>query len=281
MAADFGATVYRGMSRAYLSAAYNNGAAVPDSPDWLEKWRKKSVRIRALKDAELNVRYGSAARTFFDYFPCGRENAPLFIFIHGGYWQRNHKDMFAFIAEGPLTVGFNVATLGYSLAPEASLTVIVEEMRTALTFFGKSANEFGFHGDKIIVGGWSAGGHLAASLMDHPAVSAVLAISGIFDLEPIALGELNDALQLTPKEIQTLSPARRLPGRSIPVCVSYGDLELPELQRQSAEFIDACRAHEMDVRPLPLDGHHHFSILDEFKASQGHLLKALRQLARR
>jgi arylformamidase len=188
--------------------------------------------------------------------------------------------MFSFVAEGPLAAGFNTAILGYSLAPDASLTVIVEEMRSALSFLSQNAREYDFRSDRIIVGGWSAGGHLTAAIMDHPAVAAALPISGIFDLEPISLGELNDLLQLTAKEIETLSPINTVSSRSIPVCVAYGELELPELRRQSTDFIERCQQRGLHVRALPLDGHHHFSILNEFSAPDGQLLGALRELAR-
>lgn len=280
MAVDSSAIVYRGMTRTSLSAAYNNSTAVENSADWLDGWRRKSAGIRRWPNAQLNIRYASAPRAFLDYFPCEKSYAPLFVFIHGGYWIRNRREMFAFVAEGPVAAGFNAAILGYSLAPDASLTVIVEEMRSALSFLSEHAREYGFRGDKIIVGGWSAGGHLTAALMDHPAVAGILPISGIFDLEPISLGELNDMLHLTVKEIETLSPIKTLPSRSIPVCVAYGALELPELQRQSTEFIEACKHHGLSVEALPLDGHHHFSILDEFSAPEGHLLGALGWLAK-
>ncbi len=276
---DPGTPIYRGMTRLELTAAYDNSAAVADSKKWLEEWGRKSEKIRARSDARLDMRYGDAPRALLDYFPCGTADAPLFVFIHGGYWQRNHKDIFAFVAEGPLAAGFNVASLGYTLAPDASLTNIVEEMKSALAFLSGQADELGFQADKMIVGGWSAGGHLAASMMDQTAVAAILPISGIFDLEPIALCGLNDALQLTPNEVETLSPISALPDRSIPVCVAYGGNELPELQRQSTEFAKACSERGFTLETLALAGHHHFSILDELSATNGKMVEALRRLA--
>src|SRR6516162_3337520 len=100
--------IYRGMDRAALDAAYNNSAAVRASPR-----------------ARLDIPYGSRPRARFDYFPCGKARAPLFVFIHGGYWQRNDKDMFAFIADGPRAHGIDVAVLGYTLAPDIRLADIV------------------------------------------------------------------------------------------------------------------------------------------------------------
>ena len=77
--------IYRGMDRAALDAAYNNSAAVAGSQDYVARWRERSAAIRARPDARLDIGYGTAPRMRLDYFPCGRKNAPLFVFIHGGY----------------------------------------------------------------------------------------------------------------------------------------------------------------------------------------------------
>src|SRR5262249_27847409 len=76
--------IYRGMDRAALDAAYNNGAAVADSADWLVRWRELSAAVRASPRARLDIPYGSRPRARFDYFPCGAARAPLFVLIHGG-----------------------------------------------------------------------------------------------------------------------------------------------------------------------------------------------------
>src|SRR5258707_735361 len=162
--------VYRGMDRASLDAAYNNGAAVADSADWLARWRELSAAVRSSPRARLDIPYASRPRTRFDYFPSGAARAPLFVFIHGGYWQRNDKDMFAFLADGPRAHGIDVAVVGYTLAPEARLTDIVAEMHQALTFLSERADDFGFDRNRLFVTGWSAGGPLTAMAPGQPAV---------------------------------------------------------------------------------------------------------------
>src|SRR5262249_12381432 len=132
------------MDRATLDAAYNNSAAVVDSPDWLARWRERSAGVRAASGLKLDIAYGARPRTRFDYFPCGARHAPLFVFIHGGYWQRNEKETFAFVAEGPRAHGIDVAVPGYTLAPQARLTDIVQDIRQALTFLADNARDLGF-----------------------------------------------------------------------------------------------------------------------------------------
>jgi arylformamidase len=127
----------------------------------------------------------------------------------------------------------NVAVPGYTLAPDARLTDIVAEIRQALTFLVDCAGELGFDRRSIYMGGWSAGGHLATVVADHPAVRGAIPISGIFDLEPIALGVFNEKLRLSAEEITKLSPLRNLAQRSPPLSLFVGAAELPELKRQS------------------------------------------------
>ena len=196
-----GAAIYRGMDKAALDAAYNNSAAVANSADLMARGRERSAVVRAGPRAKLDIAYGSRPRERLDYFASGAAKPPLFVFIHGGYWQRNDKDMFAFIADGPRPHGIDVATVGYTLAPDARLTEIVKEIEQALSFLSEHAGEFGFDRQRLFVGGWSAGGHLTAMAARHPAVRGGIPISGIFDLEPIALNYLNEKLALDPSEV--------------------------------------------------------------------------------
>ena len=120
--------IYRGMDRAALDAAYDNTGAVKDSQQYRARWWDESAAIRAEPSARLDLRYGARPRATLDYFPA-RANAPLFVFIHGGYWQRNEKERFAFVSRGPRAHGINVAVPGYTLGPDARMTEIVDEIR--------------------------------------------------------------------------------------------------------------------------------------------------------
>lgn len=270
--------IYRGMDRATLDAAYNNTNAVADSPKWLESWRSRSAAIRTRKDAVLGLAYGERAREQIDYFPSGKTGAPLFAFIHGGYWVRNSIDMFSFLAEGPNRHGIDFAAIGYTLAPEASLTEIEGQIRNGLTFLQTQA-DLGFDSGKILVGGWSAGGHLAAAVADHHAVRGVVPISGIFELEPLALNYINDQLRFTGAEIEALSPVRHLQRKLPQHRLFAGGLELPELQRQSKDFDSSARAAGVDCALKLIPGRHHYSILDDLANPDGDIALALAQLA--
>jgi arylformamidase len=108
--------------------------------------------------------YGRGERTKWDLYPAADPQAPCFVHIHGGYWQRGSKEIFACLAEGALANGWSAALPGYTLAPEASLTQ-TNELRSAFDWLDVKGAEHSIAGP-IIVTGWSAGGHLTAILLD-------------------------------------------------------------------------------------------------------------------
>lgn len=273
--------LYRGMDRAALDAAYDNTAAVADSAALLADFDARSAQMRAENPQHLDLRYGPAERNRIDYFAAAQTTkpAPVLIFIHGGYWQMRAKETFSFLAAGPLAHGIHVALPGYTLAPALPLDGIVGEVRAAVRWIAQHAAAFGGDPARIIVSGWSAGGHLTAMVMDEPAVKGGLAISGIFDLEPIRLNYLNAKLGLDAATVQRLSPLRHLPAKSVPLMLVCGTGELAELQRQSETFAQARARAGLPGRLVPLPQHNHFTILEELAQPDGALTALVRELA--
>lgn len=268
-------TVYRGMTRAELDAAYDNSAAVGNSGALMADLDLRSADMRAAHPDYLDLAYGPAPRNRIDYFSPGRPG-PLLVFIHGGYWQMRKKETFSVLATGPLAHGMHVAMVGYTLAPEISLAGIVGEIRAAIAWLGDHARAFGADTEHMIVSGWSAGGHLAAMVLDAPGVHSGLAISGIYDLEPIRLSYLNTKLQLTVDDDRDLSPLH-LALSPKPLVLAYGGAELPELQRQSQVFEGARASLAGHIACLP--GLNHFTILEELASPTGALTRKVRKLA--
>ena len=271
--------LWRGMTRAELDAAYDNRSAVKNSAAKVADWSERSARFRDAHGELLDLVYGARPRNRIDIFRSGAKAAPLLVFLHGGYWQRNAKDMFACLAEGPLARGVDVALAGYTLAPEATLTDIVAEVRAAVAWLRAEGPRHGVGSNRLVVSGWSAGGHLTAMTTDMPGVDAGIAISGIYDLEPCRLNNLNDALRLTPSEAAAMSPLRHVPRHAAPLVVAYGAAELPELQRQSRDYCAALRAAGLTAELMPLAGHDHFSILEELANPTGRLVDVALRLA--
>jgi acetyl esterase/lipase len=276
--ADMTDTIWRGMTRSELDAAYNNTAAVADSAQRLADWTERSASLRRKYPDRLDLPYGPRPRNRIDLFTCGRNSAPLFVFIHGGYWQRNAKEIFSCMAEGPLANGFDAALIGYTLAPDATLTEIVAETHAAIRWLRREGPTYGVGKNRLVVSGWSAGGHLTAMAMALPEVDGGLAISGVFDVEPCRLNYLNEKLNLTANEARAMSPVLHLPAGSGAMTIAFGTAELPELQRQSRDYHAARQAAGLSSVLLPLGGRDHFSILEDLVRPDGQLTAALAQL---
>ena len=259
------------MSRAERDAAYDNIGAVKNSAELNAARAAASASFRLAHPGHLDLRYGPKERNTWDLFPAADPNAPCIVFIHGGYWQRNSKDQFACLIAGLYAHGWAGALPGHTLAPDASLTEIVAEINAALDWLGEHGNAHGING-KVVLSGWSAGGHLTAMCLGHKIVSAGLAISGVHELGPIRDTALNEKLQLTDQEIATLSPLR-LPPVAKPLAITYGTAELPPLVLDS-RHLHAKRSEAHLPGPLiPVPGADHFTIVHELRDADGILTR--------
>ena len=265
------------LSQAERDAAYDNNAAVKNSGALIAERNQASETLRASRNSFLDVPYGDRERTKIDLYPADDATAPCLVFLHGGYWQRNSREVFAMLVEGVAAHGWSVAIPGYSLAPDASLTEIVTEISQVARLAGQNGGSYGISGP-VVLAGWSAGAQLVAMALDHPRVTAGLAISGVYDLAPIRDTGLNNALKLTDQEVARLSPLR-LPAVHKRLDIAYGTAELPAL------VFDSIQLHELRIAAnapgglFPIEGADHFSILSELRRPDGALVDIARKLA--
>ena len=269
---DFGMD-WGALSRAARDAAYNNTAAVADVAALHAARAAASQAVRAAHPDGLDLAYGPGERHRIDIFPAADPQAPCLVFIHGGYWQMNSKDSFACLGDGVRAHGWSAAFLGYSLAPNATLADIVAEIGTALDWMQEHGRAHGA-GGPLVVSGWSAGGHLAALALRHPAVVAGLGISGIYELGPLRDTYLNEKLALSDEQVATLSPLRR-PVVPKPMAITYGTAELPALIANSRRLHAYRAAAGAAGALLPAPGRNHFSILDDLRQPDGFLTKQI------
>ncbi len=260
------------MSRAERDAAYNNTAAVVESSTLNAARIAASAACRTAWPGSLDVPYGPAERQRWDIFPGPDPAAPCFVFVHGGYWQRNRREEFCCLGEGLRAHGWSVALPGYTLAPGATLTEITDEIHAALDWMAAHGAEHGVTGPALL-SGWSAGGHLTAMALGHPRVAAGLAISGIYELGPLRDTYLNDALKLTDGEAASLSPLRLSPVPK-PLAIAYGTAELPPLVADSRDLHAQRSAAHLPGALIPAAGADHFTIIEELRRPDGMLVRA-------
>jgi arylformamidase len=276
MAAPFGETNWRGMSQEKRDLGLNNGLAVPNGADLVAGWDKRSAELRTRCPDHLDLRYGPRERNRIDFLKAA-DGGPTLLFIHGGYWQTRAKEAFTTFAAGPMAHGINVALIGYTLAPDATLDQIVAEIHGGLDFLADKLPALGSDSGRIVVTGWSAGGHLTSMALSHPHVKAGVAISGIFDLEPIRHSYLNVKLGLDEEMSRRNSPVKQKGGPLKPLSLVVGSAELPLLRQQTADFAAYRALHGLPVSYEEIPGADHFTIMDELASPTGRITTLIRQ----
>jgi arylformamidase len=244
-----------------LEAEYNNRAKVPKAAEILAGWARDAAAFRASHPhAEYDLSYGPGERQALDLFwPGPSGDAPLAIFVHGGYWQALDRKVFSHLARGLLGHGVAVAMPSYELCPAVTLAVLVEQVRNAAAFLALR------HQRTMLATGHSAGGHLAAMLLatdwaftrglPRGTVKAALPISGLFDLPPLTHTSVKDALRLTEAEARRLSPLF-LPPPNLPLHAIVGGTEGVEYTRQTRSIAEAW-----DGTWEAVPGANHFTIV--------------------
>ena len=225
---------------------YNNRARFPDHAQHFARWAAESAAVRAAGNADLDIAYGAGARETLDVFAPHQRNAPVLVFIHGGYWRALDKSDHSFVAQAFTRAGACVVIPNYGLCPAVSVAQIGVQLVRALAWTWRHIARYGGDPCRIVVAGHSAGGHLASLLLacDWPAFDAALprrlvpralSISGLYDLEPIMrTPHLQGTLGLTPDVVQRASPARLPAPRDTILYALVGGLESAEFLRQNA-----------------------------------------------
>lgn len=280
MSAPIDAPDWRKLTQEQLDLGLNNTLHVPETATIVAEWDRLSAGMRARYPQSLDLRYGPRDRNRIDFLKA-KDGGPTLVFIHGGYWQTRAKENFTFCAAGPMAHGINVALIGYTLAPDASLGQIVDEVRIGIDYLVTELPALGGDPTKMIVSGWSAGGHLSSMSLGHPHIKAGLLISGIYDLEPIRHSYLNAKLNLDDETIQRNSPMRNPGGVNKPLVIVAGSGELPLLRKQSADYAAHRATYGLPVIYEEIPKANHFTMMDELASPSGRLTTLVRQLFER
>ena len=270
-------------------AEYNNRARVPEHAEIFLRWARDSENYRAdaLKSgrAELSLAYGDTPRQSLDlFFPQAGGNAPLALFVHGGYWRSLDQSLFSHLAGGLNAHGIAVAVTGYDLCPIVTIADIIEQIRRACMFLWQRL------GRRMLVYGWSAGGHLTASMVatDWPShypkapadlVPSGYAVSGLYELAPLIKTSMNQDLVLDADGARRVSPLLWPLPKARTFDAVVGALESSEFRRQSRAVADAWQKAGAQTRFGEIAGMNHFTVVGGLADPQNPMTARVAELA--
>ncbi len=284
-------TVYRDFDQAELDREYSPSSCVDDIDFYLEQYAQFSAEAKrqALKNSrcELDLKYGPGKEETLDLFlPNNATGRPLHVFIHGGYWQALSKNESCFSATNFLQNDTAFAAINYTLAPQQSLSGIVDEVRRAIAWLYRHSERLGFDKERIYLSGSSAGAHLAMMTLfanwndfDVPdnIVKGVCAISGVYDLRPIQLSYVNDVVGMDHAETMQNSPALHTIQNPCSVILCYGDNETNEFKRQTDEVYELLKKQNIETICREIEGTNHFDIVFELMNETSWLFKQVQK----
>jgi arylformamidase len=204
-----------------------------------------------------------------DIFPADRPGAPVQLYIHGGYWRGGSKDAYSFIAEPFVEAGVTMVLLEYDLCPHVTINDIVHEARSGIAWCYQNISRYGGDPEQLYISGSSAGGHLVAMALNHDwksehlsqdLIKGAVAITGVYDLDPVFHISVNEDIRLTPELARDSSPMIHPPHNHAPLVVAVGQSETPGWIQMSRDFFTRCSQRGVDCRYLEVPGAHHFSI---------------------
>lgn len=248
-----------------IDRQFSPSSCIPSIDRYLREYEDRSADARRRLKVHAGLRYGAHPDETLDFFPAAEDRAPLHVFVHGGNWQALSKDDSAFAAPDFVAEGVSFAAVNYALAPSSSLDAIVAMTRRCVRWLLTHADALGFDRTRVQLSGHSAGAHLIAMAMTPDgsseadlsrAVSGLVLLSGLYDLEPVRHSYVNDALRLDGPAALRNSPWRVLPARVPPVVIARGGNETEEYKRQHGVMTRVLRRRTTVVEVVEQEKNH-------------------------
>jgi arylformamidase len=271
----------------YLNYQYLPSKTVHDPTAYLARSATRSARVRRKLDCLIDLSYGNSPGQILDIFPAPGKNAPVHIFIHGGYWRAVAVDklLYSHLAAPLVKAGATVVLLDYDLCPSVRITDIVEQVRCALVWIYKNVAKYNGDRKRIFVSGHSAGGHLAAMLLatdwadraglPKSLIKGAVLLSGLFDIEPHRHTELQADIRLGAREAKAMSPMYLNPVAKGPCILAVGENEPDLFHWQSLQYAARLRQHRIRAEYVSMPGDNHFSLTDRLGNARDPLTRAL------
>ncbi|TJX67008.1 MAG: alpha/beta hydrolase [Mesorhizobium sp.] len=235
---------------------------VADFDDIVADIVARSAATRASLPMLADVAYGPHEAERLDlFFPEGpRQDLPVHIFIHGGYWRMFTKSDYSYVAERVTSAGAIAVVIDYALMPAVRMAAIVDQIRRARQWVLDNIASHGGDPGRLSVSGHSAGAHLATFLFNedsaHPP-SAALLLGGLYDLKPLQHSFLEPLIGLTDTEVAAFSPMSKSHSSWTQVRMLVGERETQPFHLQARLFADRLTRQGLSVSRGVLTARNH------------------------
>ena len=222
-----------------------------------------------------------------------QNDAPIVVYIHGGWWQWFSKEQFSYLAEPFNRHGFAVYMPGYRLAQDwknaTPMESIVKQMEYATAAVLKEAVERG--SPAVYLMGHSAGGQIV-TLLRHTdwhkifnlpdaaqqKLKAIFSLAGLFDIRPLVNSFINDGINMSQGSAEAVSP-QLMPSSTIdnccPVHLALPEFDTPEFFRQTKEYQNKLLKSEQPCHLKVLNNRDHLDLIEKLIEDNDELLQYL------
>lgn len=280
---------WRGRSAEELERHFNPRAVLGQDAAMAEiaRYAELSAAARKSLSGEYDLRYGAAPKQTLDVHRPKRADAPILLFIHGGYWRALDKSDHSFLAPAFVEAGVCFVNLNYDLCPGVTLEDVVREAREGLAWVWRNAARLGGDPNRLVVGGHSAGAHLSAMLLAHDwageglpadAIKGAACLSGIYETEVVRRISVNADVRLDEATAARCDALARPPRGRPAMLISAGGDEPEGWLAQTHAYADACRDRGLAPEVMLVPGANHFTLLQDFARADGAQHKATLRL---
>jgi len=248
----------------------------------------KAVQYPDNYNAKIDVVYSKVlnweGRMDIYHNPESEKPTPIVINIHGGGWNHGRKESQTGFGSF-FKQGFAIANVEYRLVDVSPAPGAIEDVRCALVYLCKHAEELNIDPEKIVIMGASAGGHLAlmAGLLNNDKIfdsncdfETEIKIAAIIDkYGPTDLWQLRHAGSVkkwlgdkhnSNRFIRSVSPINYVDENSPPVLVIHGTKDPLIPYKHSVLFYDKLMKNNVKTELVTIKGGKHGKFSKEQKA---------------
>ena len=221
------------------------------------------------------------------YVPKGKKDFPVLFFVHGGAWQIGDKLTFRDPAKQFAEQGIGVVCPNYRLSPAVQHPKHIEDVAKAFAWTVDNIGKYGGDATKIVIGGHSAGGHLAALMATDETylkaekkkltdIRGVVGVSGVYAIDH-RVEMLHKAFTDDEKACKAASPMEYVAADRPPMLLAYAEKDFPGLPPGAEAFAKALAKSKNDATAKEYKGRDHISIMTDMKKADDPLFVAAKE----